>query len=225
MSTGIYKIENMITHNLYIGKAKNIEHRWGEHKSIAKNGIDKKHLYNSMRKYGIENFSFEIIEHIPIELYDEISSDREKYWIQYYNAYTDKNNYNSTEGGEGVSGWIPDEEWKKKQSQIKKDWYQTPEGINFKEQLSKRMKDGVSPFTGKIHTEEWKKQHSLDMQGEKNPNYGKHTRGKKCLCIELNKIFESTRQAEKELGIPHQNIGRACRTENGVAGGYHWNYI
>jgi hypothetical protein len=48
-----------------------------------------------MRKYGIENFSFTIIEECSIEDLD----NKEKYWIAYYNS-TDKNKgYNRTEGG------------------------------------------------------------------------------------------------------------------------------
>jgi len=223
---GIYKIENIITHNLYIGKAKNIEHRWSHHKSIAKNDIEnKRHLYNSIRQYGIENFTFEIIEEVPLNIYDKVINEKEKYWIKYYNAYEDKDNYNYTEGGDGLSGWTPSEEWKTKQSKIKKEWYKTADGKKFKEELSDRMKNQESLFKGHIHTEEWKHQHSLDMQGDKNPNYQKHGRGKKCFCIELNKIFESTRQAEQELGIKHQNIASACRGIYQTSGGYHWKYI
>lgn len=223
--SGIYKIENIITHNLYIGKAKNIEHRWSQHKSIANYNNITRHLYNSMRQYGIENFTFEIIEEVPLDIYDEIINEKEKYWIKYYNAYEDKENYNYTEGGDGLSGWIPDEEWKKRMSIIKRKWYQTDKGIQTKERARQRLKNKQGLFKGHRHTEEWKQQHSLDMQGEKNPNYGKHTQGKKCLCIELNQIFESTRQAAQELNLHHQNIAAACRGVYQTSGGYHWKYI
>lgn len=49
-----------------------------------------------MRKYGIENFSIEVIE----ECKEEDLILREAYWIQFYNSYND--GYNMTEGkGEG----------------------------------------------------------------------------------------------------------------------------
>ena len=55
-------------------------------------------LYQSIRKYGLDNFIFEIIE----ELEDySIAAEREKYWIQYYNSY--KNGYNESLGGDGGS--------------------------------------------------------------------------------------------------------------------------
>jgi len=47
-----------------------------------------------MRKYGIENFSFEIIE----ECSKEQLLEREKFWITYYNSYY--YGYNCTFGGD-----------------------------------------------------------------------------------------------------------------------------
>ena len=49
-----------------------------------------------MNKYGINNFSFEIIEECKK---DELSEE-ERYWINYYNS-TAPNGYNLTKGGEG----------------------------------------------------------------------------------------------------------------------------
>ena len=60
MTSGIYKIENIINHCIYIGKAKNIENRWNQHKSNAKNIANTTHLYRAMRKYGIENLYFQL---------------------------------------------------------------------------------------------------------------------------------------------------------------------
>lgn len=51
-----------------------------------------------MKKYGVENFSFEVIEG-PIKNYNE----RERYWIKYYNTAANLKGgygYNITEGGE-----------------------------------------------------------------------------------------------------------------------------
>ena len=60
--SGIYKIENLINHKVYIGQSKDIKSRFNQHKSAETN----KHLKHSFEKYGIENFSFEIIK----ETYD-----------------------------------------------------------------------------------------------------------------------------------------------------------
>lgn len=52
-----------------------------------------------MRKYGIDNFSLDILE----EVKDSSQlNDREIYWIKYYNSYN--NGYNQTIGGNHLSG-------------------------------------------------------------------------------------------------------------------------
>lgn len=99
MSTGIYKITNTANNKSYVGKSKNIEDRWKDHIYEAQAGSTRT-LCKAIRKYGYKNFNFEIIEEIPLDQYDTISSDREKYWIAYYNTFSDKG-YNMTAGGDG----------------------------------------------------------------------------------------------------------------------------
>lgn len=49
----------------------------------------------------------------------------------------------------------------------------------------------------------------------------------KVLCVELNKVFESAMQADRELGISHSTIISCCkhRLHYNTAGGYHWEYF
>jgi group I intron endonuclease len=62
-TSGIYKIENIINGKIYIGRSKNIEKRWFEHKRELKhNSHHSRKLQNAVNKYGIENFIFSIIE-------------------------------------------------------------------------------------------------------------------------------------------------------------------
>lgn len=95
--TGIYKITNLINGKSYIGQSINIEKRFISHKQRAFNKKDRdynKHLYCSIRKYGLNNFSFEILEECSI---DELN-DRERYYIIKYNSFL--NGYNLTLGGD-----------------------------------------------------------------------------------------------------------------------------
>lgn len=92
---GIYKIENLITHHIYVGQSINIATRWRRHKDEAYSGKKDYPLYRDINKYGIDNFSFEIIEERSKEALDE----REQFWIKYYNSY--KDGYNQTVGGQG----------------------------------------------------------------------------------------------------------------------------
>lgn len=88
---GIYKITNLTNNKIYIGQTNDIARRFIEHK--RKGEASRIPLDVAIKKYGEENFSFEIIEECTIEELDE----KEEYWIKYYDS---KNNgYNCTDGG------------------------------------------------------------------------------------------------------------------------------
>lgn len=98
---GIYKITNLINNKIYIGKTNDSNRRWKDHQRLAFTINNKEYgktLYKAMRKYGLENFQFDMIE----ELFDyNIAGEREKYWIKYYDSW--QNGYNENQGGEGGS--------------------------------------------------------------------------------------------------------------------------
>lgn len=97
MTGKIYKIYNDINNKLYIGKTlSTIEERFKQHchdKTSRK--CEKRPLYNAMNKYGEEHFHVELIEECDIDLL----SQRECYWIEFYDTY--HNGYNATKGGDG----------------------------------------------------------------------------------------------------------------------------
>lgn len=99
---GIYKYTNKINGKHYIGQSINLEMRKYAHKSAAYN--EKAKDYNSqfhqaVRKYGLENFEYEIVAILTPEEYSKVALDTlEKYFIKYYNSY--QNGYNATEGGD-----------------------------------------------------------------------------------------------------------------------------
>lgn len=78
---GIYQIKNKINGKLYVGQSVNIIRRWQEHKSRPfENGINCTNipLYQSIRKYGLENFEFSILE----ECSPQQLNEREAFYIQ-----------------------------------------------------------------------------------------------------------------------------------------------
>lgn len=100
---GIYKIENKVNGKVYIGQSTNIQIRWKNHKVASQCTKDHTYnypLYKAFRKYGIDNFIFEIIEECDISELD----NREKFWINYYDSYN--KGYNQTLGGDGIFGKI-----------------------------------------------------------------------------------------------------------------------
>ena len=79
---GIYRITNLKTNEAYIGKSTNIKTRWQNHckTAIGLDGIARTKIHSAMKEYGIDNFSFEVLEKCTKENY----SEREKYWINFY---------------------------------------------------------------------------------------------------------------------------------------------
>lgn len=109
----IYKFVNTINNKVYIGYSNNVNRRYLEHKS---NHIRVKNkFYNAIKKYGWDNFQFEII-------YQSLDGDHclfemEKYFILEYNSY--KKGYNSSLGGDSLSGSQKSDYVRKKMSKAR----------------------------------------------------------------------------------------------------------
>ena len=96
---GIYKITNKLNNHSYIGLSTKVEERWKYHQTPYNQQRESyKTLYKAFEKYGIENFTFEILEECSIQELGE----KEKYYIAKYDTY--KNGYNMTTGGEDNVG-------------------------------------------------------------------------------------------------------------------------
>lgn len=81
---GIYKITNKQTGDIYIGQSVNIADRWKQHIKCGL-GIDASatnKLYNNMQKYGVWNFTFEILQKCTRDKLNE----KERFWIQMYQS-------------------------------------------------------------------------------------------------------------------------------------------
>jgi group I intron endonuclease len=81
--SGIYLITNQVNGKVYVGSSGNCHVRICGHKYGIRTGTHgNKYLQASGTLHGIENFTFEIWEHCPINLLAE----REAYWIQVFDA-------------------------------------------------------------------------------------------------------------------------------------------
>lgn len=106
---GVYIITNIINGHVYVGQTRRrFVERWREHIKSSRSPSNEDYwfpLHAAMRKYGIENFDFAILEQcLPDEL-----DNRERYWIKYYNA-TSHDNYNCSSGGQ-LHRSEDDEKW------------------------------------------------------------------------------------------------------------------
>ena len=98
MTIGIYAIRNKIDHKIYIGKSKNIEHRfWCHRNNLSKTDRNRKqtnrYLWNAVQKYGLDNFEFFILESINV-VDEEFLSDRELYYIDLFRSTESEFGYN-----------------------------------------------------------------------------------------------------------------------------------
>jgi len=180
----IYKIINLINGKIYIGQTvKTLKKRWNEHKHDAHNKKRKlynSHLYESIRKYDIENFSTEEIEVCNSQ--NELDK-REDYWISFYDSMNRNKGYNLKRGGS--RGKLSEESIRKLRKSLKKYYQEHPEMCK---EISERMKDDKNP----MKRLEVRKKLSESTKGEKHWNYGKHHSEKT-----KKKMSESTNTPEK----------------------------
>lgn len=100
----IYKYTNKITGKHYIGQTNNLQKRFNGHKSEAFNPNASGYnlpFHIAIRKYGIDNFSYDVLEEIADGESQEFINNREIYFIGYYHSLTTENGYNLTIGGDG----------------------------------------------------------------------------------------------------------------------------
>ena len=102
MSCGIYKYENLITHQIYIGQAIDLYERYKKHKQNMSDLNHTEDFYIGLREYGLENFSYEILE--EFDYFDQdLLNQLECYYIEKYNSMK-PNGYNMVPGGSNGTG-------------------------------------------------------------------------------------------------------------------------
>jgi chromosome segregation ATPase len=82
--SGIYKVTNIETKEIYIGKSVTVASRWINHIKAAEglDGVADSQFQRALRQYGVENFTWELLEEVSKEKLGE----REKYWITFYDT-------------------------------------------------------------------------------------------------------------------------------------------
>ena len=193
----IYGIYNNANGKIYIGQT-----RQGYRRRFTQHLCPTEHcplLQKAVKKYGRKSFSCELIDFAYSQ---EEANEKEKMWIAALGSYKRENGYNLSLGGSI--------------------------GNFNKETLAKmsRSKMGEkNSFYGKHHTENAKARMSA-WRKENGGKLGEHSRAKRIKCVELNKVFECVRLAEKETKVNAHHIGQVANKKYGrkTAGGYDWEW-
>ena len=98
----IYKVTNIINNKCYIGlTSRDFETRRYEH-IYESNSDSVFKFHQALRKYSTDNFTWEILENGLESI--KIANEREIYYIQHFNSYS--NGYNMTKGGGGRDNYF-----------------------------------------------------------------------------------------------------------------------
>lgn len=102
MKSGVYCIRNRVTDKRYIGMSVNINERQKQHLDLLLNGTHYNiYLQRAFNKHGQSLFEFSKIEFVD----NKHMSERERYWIKFFDTTNSEKGYNHTDGGEGGDTW------------------------------------------------------------------------------------------------------------------------
>lgn len=200
--SGIYKIINLINQKIYIGRSNNIFARINSHGIAYKKG--KVPLYNAIRKYGKENFTYDVIEYCA----PEKTIEQEVYWINFFNPSNNLIGYNcdivetgtlykSKETREKLSNSL-------KGNQNGKGQIPSPERIALTIKLNKE-RVWTDEQRNKLRIANLGKKHSEETRLKRNKAI---TGVKKNLTNEARKILSERikNSIKNQKGINHPNI-------------------
>lgn len=206
----IYKITNKLNNKIYIGKTINsIQYRWDQHVSAAFANKDKDEynflLHKAIRKYGTSAFEIEAVE----EVENEKLSERESYWISFYNSCIleeNTNGYNMTYGGEGSL--------KINRQEIYNLWAEGF-GSKFISQKTGHHSVSIKQILQTLSTYS-KEEDFARNTGTKVYQYGSD--GK------LLAEYSSISMAARSVGVDPSTINKCCNGHKKSAAGSYWSY-
>lgn len=222
--TGIYIITNRINGKQYIGKSKDINRRFAEHKSVKHKGVAL--LKADIKEYGLDNFSFEILEECAAEKLNE----REVFYIAKL-----KPEYNTASGGDGRRSPLSEETKARLRECGRRQWEAMTE-----EEKQERIKNNLrGPNKGHTVSAETREKLRNANLGKKQDEDTISKRRETCLkngfyqrkreqqskpirCIETGVIYKSIKEAQTLLGL--SNISKHLKGEYKQCGGLHFEY-
>lgn len=219
----IYKITNKNNNMSYIGQSVNPQKRLMEHIYGRKNKKDT-YIDKTMKKYGIENFIFEIIDSSNNQ--DEIDKLEKEYIIKYNTLKP--NGYNILKGGREQQG-----AWNSKpidEYDLDGNYINTYESAGYYSQCINSEYNNLS-INHSCRTKRRYKDRYFRYKGDEKPTKyvkPKSTRIKKVYQYDLEgnfiKEYESVTQASKETNTNRTSIINCVNGIYKKANDYVWSY-
>lgn len=185
----VYVVRNLINGKVYVGQTKNPRNRKASHFYAGRTGVERP-LYRAMRKYGFENFEFEILE----ECENDVVNTREEHWVSHFDSNNPDKGYNLTKGGSFIGTRVTSEETKQILREMfsgeKNPMFGTLGGMHGKQhsdvsrermsKVQKRLfdegKNRPPDWTGRRHTDDAKRAigdaNSIAQRGKRNSQFG-----------------------------------------------------
>ena len=207
----IYKITNEVNGKLYIGKTSfSVKKRFKRHLYEAKRGKLDYPLYKAMEKYGYDNFTITTIEEIP----DEELSEREIYWINFYNTYIKNGKgYNCTLGGEG-NKIISEEE-------VNALWNEGY-GVQY---ISNVLKHDRSAIRSILKNND---NYSTEESNKRGDSFQSYYRFKPVSRYDVDgkyiDTFRNMKEAERQTQISEKSIYLGVHKKQLLVGGFQWRF-
>ena len=189
----IYLWTNLINGKHYVGQTVNFYQRIQRYKK----GLINSYMKEDIDKYGMENFKVEILEKIEDISNEDFLTEREQYWMDYYQSYDLEKGYNIFD----VAGNVC---YLKRSDTIKERFCGEGNGMY-----------------GKHHSDETKRKIAESKIGKTHaPTHFKRVR-----CVETGKIYNSQSEAAQEYGITSAAISLVCKGKNKTAKKMHWEFV
>lgn len=229
---GIYIIVSACG-KVYIGSAVNLKTRYMTHRrALIKNKHDNSRLQNYFKKYGANSLTFKVVEFCEREQLIE----REQYHIDqlqpFFNIakmagatyglkpWLNKKHSEETKQKIKLTNLLTFAQKPKKEKPIRLTREQNNErfaAINKTEEGRKRcsaLHKGNQYWLGKKHSKE-----TIEARtGARNPN------SKRILCAELNRLFETGKEAAAYFGVGTSAVTNSIRRGNKIKGQYTLSY-
>lgn len=234
----IYLIKNKVNNKVYVGQTKQ-KNGFKDRYPAKGEGIERvynyfnyskklgesynKHLLNSIREYGFENF--QVTEEFDAAYSKDELNEKEKYWIEYYNSTNPKCGYNYTVGGESSNGTSTENLTKEEYISYIGSRYKPVICLNTSEVFltisDASKKTGVNPSGIRLNcigeidqTGNHGKIKKLKFKFMTSDGYIEGTKSRPMYCSTDKKFFKNPSEAGKYYNISGNSIFHQIKSKN-----------